>query len=155
MEYHHRFEVKAPLAEVAQFHRLSASMGAITPPPVLVRVHHAPEVLKDGDEMDFTMWLGPLPVRWVARIEDVTSSGFVDRMLRGPFSSWVHHHRFVGVDTQTIAVEDHVEVTLSSHPFWKLVGGFMWVNLPVLFAYRGFKTRRLLSRARSSVAVHS
>jgi hypothetical protein len=32
-------------------------MAAITPPPIIVKVHHAPPVLADGDEMDFTMWL--------------------------------------------------------------------------------------------------
>ncbi|MEZ4584038.1 MAG: hypothetical protein R3A10_20780 [Caldilineaceae bacterium] len=61
-------------------------MGAITPPPVIVRVHRAPELLGEGDEMDFTMWLGPLPIRWLARIEQVTPVTFVDRQLRGPFA---------------------------------------------------------------------
>lgn len=153
MEYRHRFEVKAPLADVAHFHSLSASMGAITPPPVIVRVHRAPEMLKEGDEMDFTMWLGPLPVRWVAKIEDTGPTGFVDRMLQGPFTSWIHRHRFVVSDAQTTAVEDHVTATLSSHPFWKLVGRLMWLNMPVLFAYRGFQTRRLVTSTRSAVAV--
>ena len=40
-------------------------------PPVIVRVHSAPEELGDGDTMDFTMWMGPLPVHWVAQIEAV------------------------------------------------------------------------------------
>ncbi|MFN8446631.1 MAG: hypothetical protein U0175_37915 [Caldilineaceae bacterium] len=153
MEYRHRFEVKASLADVTDFHRLSASMGAITPPPVIVRVHRAPDVLKEGDEMDFTMWLGPLPVRWVAKIEDTGPTGFADRMLQGPFTSWVHRHRFVVIDAQTTAVEDHITATLSDHLFWKLVGQLMWLNMPVLFAYRGFKTRRLLTSARSTAAV--
>ena len=81
MEYKHHFEVNAPLAAVAEFHAQSASMGAITPPPVVVRVHRAPTRLDDGDEMDFTMWLGPLPVRWLARIEDVSPTEFTDRQL--------------------------------------------------------------------------
>jgi len=147
MEFHHSFVVKAPLEDVRDFHAQSASMGAITPPPVIVRVHSAPALLSEGDTMDFTMWLGPLPVRWVAKIEAVTPTSFVDRMLRGPFNKWVHRHSFVAIDDGHTAVKDHVEVTLSSNPFWKVVGAFMWLNLPVLFAFRQFKTRSILQAA--------
>jgi ligand-binding SRPBCC domain-containing protein len=144
MRYQHRFRVNAPLAAVANFHAQSASMGAITPPPVVVRVHHAPARLNEGDEMDFTMWLGPLPVRWLARIEDVSSTGFTDRQLRGPFRQWVHHHTFVPVDETTTAVVDEIELVLRWHPLWGVVGLGMWLSLPLLFAYRGWKTRRLI-----------
>ena len=70
MKYTHRFRVEAPLPAVAEFHSRSASMPAITPPPMIVRVHAAPAVLAEGDTMDFTLWAGPIPVRWVARIEE-------------------------------------------------------------------------------------
>jgi ligand-binding SRPBCC domain-containing protein len=142
MEYKHRFDVNAPLAAVAEFHARSASMGAITPPPVVVRVHRAPTHLDDGDEMDFTLWLGPLPVRWLARIEDVSPTGFADRQLRGPFRHWIHRHTFVPVDETTTAVVDEIELEFRSHPWWRLLGLGMWLSLPFLFAYRGWKTQR-------------
>lgn len=144
MHYHHRFEVHAPLTAVADFHRQSASMGAITPPPVIVRVHSAPSVLRDGDEMDFTMWLGPLPVRWVARIKDVTPTGFIDQMITGPFALWEHRHTFVPIHDAATAVVDDVHAQLSPHPLWRVIGLAMWLNMAILFAYRGWKTRRLL-----------
>ena len=144
MKYQHRFEVDAPLAAVADFHAQSASMGAITPPPVVVRVHRAPARLSDGQEMDFTMWLGPLPVHWLARIEEVSATGFIDRQLRGPFRRWVHRHTFVPVDETTTAVVDEIELELRSHLLWGLVGLGMSLSLPLLFAYRGWKTRRLI-----------
>ena len=146
MIYHHRFEVQAPLKAIADFHRQSASMGAITPPPVIVKIHHAPEILQEGDEMDFTMWLGPLPIRWVAAIEDVSPTGFVDRQIRGPFTRWEHRHTFVPVNTTTTAVIDEVTAELSSNPFWRALGYGMWLNLAVLFAYRGWRTRQLFAR---------
>jgi len=147
VRYHHRFTVKAPLAEVATFHSRSASMGAITPPPILVRIHAAPETLQEGDRMDFTMWLGPLPVRWLAQIEQTTPTSFVDRQLSGPFDSWVHLHTFAPIDATTTAVIDEVTATLHrSNWFWKLVGAGMWLGLPILFAYRGWKTRRMLAK---------
>lgn len=148
MRYQHRFRVVAPLAAVADFHSRAASMPAITPPPMIVRVHAAPERLGSGDEMDFTLWAGPIPLRWVARIEDVSMNGFVDRQVRGPFAAWAHRHGFVRVDDRTTEVVDEVEAVLKRHPIWWLAGALMWVGMPVLFAYRGWKTRRLLQAGR-------
>ncbi len=96
MKYAHRFRVEAPSADVVEFHQRSASMAAITPPPIIVRIYEAPAVLGEGDEMAFTLWLGPLPMRWQsARIEQTGPSGFADRLIKGPFASWVHQHVFV------------------------------------------------------------
>ena len=144
MKYRHRFHVSAPLARVAEFHRRSASMAAITPPPIAVKLHRAPAVLADGDQMEFTMWLGPLPVRWLARIEAVSSTGFTDRQLRGPFAKWVHRHSFAAVDEQTTEVNDEVILSLRPHYFWGPVGLGMLLGLPILFAFRGWKTRAML-----------
>ena len=144
MQYQHRFVVKAPLAEVASFHRAAASMGAITPPLIGVRVHSAPDLLAEGDSMDFTLWLGPLPVRWLAQIEQVSAVGFSDRQIRGPFAQWVHRHTFVQLKDGSTEVLDEVEATLSDHWFWRILGFGMWVNLPVLFTYRSWMTRRIL-----------
>ncbi|MCX6044321.1 MAG: hypothetical protein NT075_04360 [Chloroflexi bacterium] len=146
MKYEHRFTVQSPLSAVAAFHSQSASMGAITPPPVIVQIHQAPAILAEGDLMDFTMWLGPLPIHWLARIEQVTPISFVDAQLRGPFTKWVHHHTFMPLNGQTTTVIDRVEAIVSEHWFWKMVGWGMWLNLPVLFAYRGWKTRQMLEK---------
>ena len=70
MIYRHQFQVNASLARMAEFHSRSASMAAITPPPIIARVHIAPPVLAEGDEMSITLWLRPLPIHWLARIED-------------------------------------------------------------------------------------
>ena len=148
MIYTHRFQVRAPLAAVTKFHQQTASMGKITPPPIVVRIHEAPAQLGNGDRMAFTMWMGPLPVRWVAQFEDVTESSFVDRQVEGPFAQWVHRHSFVAIDANTTEVHDEVTVQLhESKRWWQLVGFGMWMGLPVLFAYRAWRTRRLLEQA--------
>ena len=146
MRYNHRFPVKAPLAEVAAFHQQPASMGAITPPPMRVEVQHAPDTLASGGEMAFTLWFGPLPIHWIAWIENVSDVGFSDRQVSGPFTEWVHRHSFAQVDDQTTEVIDEISIQLKPNLFWGLVGlGFVF-GLPVLFAYRGWKTRRLLEK---------
>ncbi len=119
-------------------------MGAITPPPVVVQVHAAPQRLSEGDIMDFTLWVGPLPLHWVARIEETTPISFVDRQVQGPFASWEHLHTYVAQQDGSTAVDDRVTARLRRHPFWFAVGLGMWVTLPLLFAFRGWKTRRIL-----------
>ena len=157
MKFQHRFQVKAPLAAVADFHRHSASMGAITPPPIIVRLHHAPPVLQSNDEMAFTLWMGPVPLHWVARMEEVTPTGFVDRQLRGPFQLWVHRHTFRPVSPEVTEVIDEIDIAFSDAWLWKVVGWGMYLNLPLLFAYRGWQTKRLLEKNKPAVAepVHS
>lgn len=147
MKFEHRFRVKASVEKVAEFHRSSASMGAITPPPMIVLVHSAPKALKSGDEMDFTMWAGPIPIRWVARIEDAAPSGFTDRQVRGPFASWAHRHSFERVNDHTTDVVDRVEATTKKHLFWGLIGRLMWAGMPLLFAFRGRQTRARLEKS--------
>jgi ligand-binding SRPBCC domain-containing protein len=144
MIYRHRFQVNAPLARVSEFHSQAASMPAITPPPLSVRLHHAPQILGEGDEMDFSLGVGPISIRWVARIEHVSSRGFSDRQVRGPFAEWVHRHSFNALDDQTTEVVDEITLRPRSHPFWWLVGMGMWAGLPILFAFRANKTRRML-----------
>jgi len=55
MNYHHRYRVPVSIKQMAEFHRCSASMTAITSLPIVVKVQRAPGVLADGDEMAFTM----------------------------------------------------------------------------------------------------
>lgn len=144
MFFRHRFQVRAPLEKVATFHSQAASMAAITPPPLSVRLRQAPSVLSEGDNMDFSLALGPFSVRWLARIENVTSTGFTDRQLHGPFAEWVHQHKFSAVDDHTTDVIDDITLRLSANPFWALIGLGMRLGLPFLFAFRAWKTRRLL-----------
>lgn len=146
MKYVHRFRVRAGREAVATFHSSAASLKAITPPPIVMRVHAAPAHLGEGDTMDFTMWLGPIPARWVARIEDVSEAGFVDRQISGPFGAWVHRHTFQPVDELTTDVLDEVAAELHPALGWKLIGLGMWLGLPILFAFRGWKTRRILEK---------
>jgi ligand-binding SRPBCC domain-containing protein len=90
------------------------------------------------------MWLGPLPLRWLAGIEAVSLTGFTDRQLRGPFTEWIHRHTFVAVDDQTTDVLDEINLHLRPQPVWRLVGMGMQLGFPILFAYRALKTRRIL-----------
>jgi ligand-binding SRPBCC domain-containing protein len=125
-------------------------MAAITPPPIVVRVHAAPPILRSGDRMDFTLWMGPLPLHWIAQFESASNAGFTDRQLRGPFQQWVHCHGFRAIGGDSTEVRDEVNARLRRHVVWGPVGLAMWAGMPLLFAYRGWKTRRLLQEKNPS-----
>jgi len=128
-------------------------MRAITPPPVFVQMHDAPERLIEGSLMEFTLWIGPIPIRWKAKIENMTAEGFNDRQQKGPFKFWNHQHTFVAAESGLTEVLDQVELQLSSNPLLWLIGWLMWLNLPLLFAYRGWVTKRLLKKSYRMDAV--
>jgi len=155
VRYRHRFELDAPLAEVAAFHCRPESLRAITPRllPMQVLGTPPPELVA-GDELTLRMWLGPLPVIWRSRIEALPDgdggrggsgvTGFQDRQTDGPFAYWLHRHRFVALGPHRTAVEDEIEAHLRRHLAWGVIGLKMWLGLPLLFAWRQHRTRRLL-----------
>ena len=144
MIYKHRYKVKAPLSKVIEFHSLASSMMTITPPPMRGKIFDAPHQIAPGDQIAFRMWLGPIPIYWKAMIEETSNSGFVDHQLEGPFQEWRHRHDFIELGDQMTEVYDEVHASLRPHLIWGLLGLVMWLGLPVLFAYRSWKTRSLL-----------
>jgi len=146
MRYEHRFRVQATQQAVADFHRHAWALKALTPPMFPMRIHHAPEPLKDGDHVVFTLWMGPAPLRWDSRIEDVSVQGFTDVQEQGVFGSWQHRHTFAEVDRATTEVVDEIEATLPHQPGRWVLALAMWVGLPMLFAYRAWRTRHLLEQ---------
>lgn len=138
MKYKHRFTVQAPLAIVAAFHRDSRALRKLTPPPVWVQFHEV-QPMAEGSIADFTMWLGPLPVRWTAVHSQVSQHGFTDTQQHGPFQFWQHNHTFHDLGNGRTEIVDEIQAEPGS-----LISRLMWLNLPVLFAYRAWRTRRAL-----------
>lgn len=144
MQYRHRFIVNAPLAEVAAFHKDSRALRDLTPPPLRVRFNKV-EPLAEGSVADFSMGVWPVFVRWVAVHSQVTEqNGFVDTQQQGPFGSWRHQHTFRAVDEHTTEVIDEIEAEYGG-----ALSRFMWLNLPVLFAYRARQTKAALEKKKT------
>jgi ligand-binding SRPBCC domain-containing protein len=146
MNFSRAFEVRASLRAVQDFHSRSEALVALTPPLMPMRLDASPSVLQSGDTLSFRIWLGLLPIHWTARIEESAPGGFTDRQLAGPFAEWVHRHAFEPTSPGTTRVIDSITARLRPHLIWGPVGLIMWIGLPWLFAYRRWKTRRLLER---------
>lgn len=142
--FKHRFGVKAPLEMVMEFHRDTRTLKLLTPPPAFIQLL-AIEPLAENSISEFNLWLGPVRVHWVAVHQDVDPfRGFTDYQKAGPFSSWVHSHRFYPIDTDFTEIEDEIYAEPGVGVKNRAISKMMWMNLPLLFAYRSMVTRRTL-----------
>jgi ligand-binding SRPBCC domain-containing protein len=143
--FQHEFQVDAPIERVAEFHGSTQALELLTPPPMFVKFNSI-EPLGEGSRSDFTLWLGPLPIRWVAvhsRVKPL--EGFTDTQVEGPFRTWVHEHKFQRLSDESTLIIDRVQGQPSDHFFWGIISRFMWLTLPFLFFYRARQTRKSVS----------
>lgn len=147
--------VKAPIADVARFHSNSDGFKALAPPLVPMKIHRADDPLVEGSRLDFTMWLGPIPVYWESRILDVSEQGFTDIQEAGPFVLWEHRHGFEAIDEETTVIHDQIRAKISPNPIKMLKGLMMWLGLPVLFVWRHYRTRQSLENTRDETMDRS
>jgi ligand-binding SRPBCC domain-containing protein len=146
MQFEHEFTVDAPLATVVAFHRDTSALRRLTPLPIIAQIHEY-EPLAEGSLARFTLWFGPLPVRWQAIHSDVSPNGFTDTQVSGPLKSWQHQHRFVALDARRTRVVDRV--TYEHHAGWSGVISRLLFNRPgltYLFTARKVLTRRHVAR---------
>ena len=150
--FEHTFTVTAPSDVVADFHGDTSVLKRLTPPPLFVTLQRAGR-LTEGAIADFTMWFGPIPVRWRAVHHNVDERAFTDVQLRGPLRKWRHTHRFIPLDENNTRVYDRVAYEHHAGPRgWVTRLLFNPASLTFLFAYRRTITRRALSRAEMALS---
>ena len=101
---------RLPVSAEAAFawHTRPGALARLIPPWQRVRILQA-EPLAEGSRTVLELRLGPVKLRWVARHRDVLPGrGFTDEQVAGPFSRWVHTHRFVSADDVSCTLEDEV-----------------------------------------------
>jgi ligand-binding SRPBCC domain-containing protein len=136
--------IKAPIQVVANFHRDSRALNKLTPPMKLVRFRSV-KPPGEGSKTDFTMWFGPIPIRWVAVHSNVDPlHGFTDALEVGPFANWIHTHSFSPVDEVSTRIVDEIQAGFHSSPIIGFVSRLFWYSLPLLFRYRSMILRKAL-----------
>jgi ligand-binding SRPBCC domain-containing protein len=141
-----RFTVPASLEAVRDFHRDTSALKRLTPPPTIVRLHEI-EPLAEGSVSRFTLWVGPMPLRWTAVHKNVSEHGFTDIQAEGPARKWEHTHTFNPVSEEVTEIHEHIEYE-HKRGFWGLVTRVLFArpNLYFMFTYRKWVTRRHLRR---------
>ncbi|MCA0456264.1 MAG: SRPBCC family protein [Chloroflexi bacterium] len=139
--------MKGSLQQLWDFHAQPNAFAKLTPPPIFIRVRENKLKSLTEGTVDFTMWLGPIPLHWVAQHEaGPTEMSFTDRQLVGPMAYWEHQHSFRAV-MDGVELTDHV--TLEHKPgltglFTRLF--FDGIPLQIFFFYRHLRTRLALAK---------
>ncbi len=144
--FEYSFTVKAPLAAVTEFHADTSALKTLNPPGVIVQLHRV-DPMTEGSISEFTLWMGPIPIRWRAVHSDVGPHGFMDTQERGPLKFWRHTHRFRALDANTTQIYEQIEYEYF-HGWRGLFPRIMFgrLGLLALFTYRKFATRLTLQK---------
>lgn len=128
-------------ATIRQFHAQSDALKLLTPPPLIVQILRDRRKSLTVGEVDFVLWFGPIPVRWLARHEPgPVEASFIDRMIIGPMATWEHQHLFHAVAGSVQLVD---KVTFTHYRGWRgWISRLMFdgLALRVLFWYRHWRT---------------
>lgn len=134
--------INTTLDKMMQFHEAPDAFAKLTPPPIFVQVHRDDRTSIREGEIEFTLWFGPIPFRWVACHEEgPTEWSFADRMTKGPMAYWRHEHIFTEVEGG-VELTDHITLAHQSGLqgiFTRLL--FDGFPLRILFFYRHLRTR--------------
>jgi ligand-binding SRPBCC domain-containing protein len=135
--------INAPVEVVWQFHERADILDILTPPWQPVKVIRRQGGLEVGAITEFRLFLGFIPVRWVAKhIECEHNRLFVDQQIEGPMQSWVHRHQFT-VENDKTRLTDSIEYQLPGGWLAEFFLGW-WVNarLQDMFRYRHEVTKK-------------
>lgn len=136
--------------EAFAWHERPGAFERLTPPWERVEVLERTGGIRDGARTVVRVRVGPLGFRWVAvHREYEQNRRFVDEQVEGPFSHWIHEHRFEPTGPEASRYTDRIEF---GPPFG--VGGAVaaqWVARP--------RTERMLAyrhaTVRADLAVHA
>ena len=138
--------VRAPIDAVAAFHALPRVIRRLTPRVVPMTTHRM-DALAEGSVSEFTLWFGPLPVRWTALHLGVDRhAGFTDIQIAGPFRSWIHHHGYEPDHGGWTRIVERIDYEHDGG--WRGLLTRILFSRPMLYAlftYRSFVFRRALN----------
>jgi ligand-binding SRPBCC domain-containing protein len=143
-----RLWLPQPREKVFEFFSDPGNLDRLTPAWLKFEILTAlPAAMKRGTLLDYRLRIRGLPIRWQSEITEWDPpQRFVDRQTRGPYSLWIHEHRFEDCEDGTL-VGDNVEYAV---PGGVLVQRFFVApDLNRIFAYRHQILEQLFNPAKS------
>ncbi len=147
----------ATLERVFAFFADAANLEAITPPWLGFRIRSPlPVEMRPNARIDYTIRLGPVPMRWRTRIavwEPGAEPGgepaarFVDVQERGPYARWEHTHEFSALGGGVL-MRDVVRYSLPFGPLGTATHAVLVRGLLArVFDFRFARVREFFARA--------
>ena len=144
LHYQQSSLIDAPLAQVWEFYERPDILDLLMPPWQSAQVLRREGGLGVGAESEFLLWLGPLPVRWLARhVACDPQHHFQDVQVSGPMQSWTHDHWFVAEHGKTRLTDAIAYSPPGGRLLEPVLGRWVQGELDRLFRYRHDITQRL------------
>ncbi|MHC5726301.1 MAG: SRPBCC family protein [Nostoc sp.] len=141
--FKHSSIISAPPEVVWKFHERPDILQVLNPPWQPIQVVRREGVLNVGAITEFRLFLGPLPLTWLARHTECEKNRlFTDEQISGPFEFWVHRHEFEPEDGKT-RLTDAISFSMPGGGTVEFVSGWLvQVQLEAMFRYRHYVTKR-------------
>ena len=131
--------IHEPVETVFAWHERPGAIERLSPPWDNIRLVGQTSGIQPGSRVRLTISpIGAFPVNWTARHTAYEKNRlFQDVQEKGPFSTWVHTHRFFPDGDHACRIEDRIEYTLPFHTAAiPLIGNTVHARLERIFAYR-------------------
>ncbi|MEH2275643.1 MAG: SRPBCC family protein [Nostoc sp.] len=143
LHFKHSSVINALPEVVWKFHERPDILQLLNPPWQPVQVVRREGGLNVGAITEFRLFLGPLPLTWLARHTVCEKYRlFADEQISGPFESWVHRHEFEPENGKT-RLTDAISFSMPGGGTVEFVSGWLvQVQLEAMFRYRHYVTKR-------------
>jgi ligand-binding SRPBCC domain-containing protein len=152
LQFKHTSVINAPPEVVWRFHERTDILQMLTPPWQPVQVVRREGGLEIGAITEFRLFLGPLPLTWLARHTQCEKNRlFVDEQISGPFDSWIHRHELEPENGKT-RLTDAISFSMPGGQTLELFSGWLvQAQLEAMFRYRHYVTKRECENSSNSL----
>ena len=143
-----RTRLNHAIGDVFAWHMRPGALDRLIPPWENVTIERREGTPATGGRVAFLVRRGAAEIRFEVRHTDFEQDRFFrDEQVRGPFTRWVHTHRFEPEDEGGCTVEDHVDWELPMGAAGRLLGGStVESELERFFAFRHRRLQNDLDR---------
>ncbi len=140
-----------PASTLWAFHERPDAFSMLTPPWQRTEIIQPPVSLKVGTVVKLRVKMPPLPFWQTIEAEHIEYDAgrmFADRMNRGPFATWIHHHIITPEGTNASRLTDQIEYALPFGFVGRVFGSAIARRqLEKLFTFRHNVTRQAVEQA--------